>query len=221
VVVNRQSVCHTGRLSRSGTHLACNREQKFVIRREVDGSSMMNRSEDATRPDGVVRLAALSDIHYGKNSQGSLQPLFAEIGRQADALIICGDLTDYGLPDEAHILGKDLTSSLRIPVVAVLGNHDFESGRQEEVCEILNSYDVTVLDGDSCEVHGIGIAGIKGFAGGFGRGALGFWGEPAIKAFVQESLNEALKLESALARLRTPQKIAVIHYAPIQGTVEG
>jgi Icc-related predicted phosphoesterase len=178
----------------------------------------------ATRGNGsqdVVRIAALSDVHYGKAAAGSLVPLFHEIGRQADVLIICGDLTDYGLPEEAHILAKDLTSTLRIPIVTVLGNHDFESGRQEEVCDVLESYGIQVLDGDSFEVHGIGIAGIKGFAGGFGRGALGYWGEPAIKAFVQESLNEALKLESALARLRTPQRVAVLHYAPIQATVEG
>lgn len=175
------------------------------------------RATDAT----TVRVAALSDIHYGKASQGSLAPLFAEIGRQADLLLLCGDLTDYGLPEEAQLLVRDLSASVRIPIVAVLGNHDYESGRQAEVCDVLEDAGIRLLDGDSVEVHGIGIAGTKGFAGGFGRGALGFWGEPAIKAFVQEAINESLKLESALARLRTEHRIAILHYAPVQSTVEG
>jgi len=173
------------------------------------------------RQPGTLRLAALSDIHYGKSSQGSLQPLFAEIARQADIVVLCGDLTDYGLPEEARMLVKDLAATINLPIVTVLGNHDFESGRQEEVCDVLESAGIHVLDGDSCEIHGVGFAGVKGFAGGFGRGALGFWGEPAIKQFVQESINEALKLESALARLRTEHRIAILHYAPIQATVEG
>src|SRR5205823_9272345 len=80
---------------------------------------------------------------------------------------------------------------------------------------------VVLLDGESCEIDGIGFAGAKGFAGGFGRGTLGGWGEPAVKRFVQEALDETLKLESALARLRTPRRIAVLHYAPIRETVEG
>jgi Icc-related predicted phosphoesterase len=78
-----------------------------------------------------------------------------------------------------------------------------------------------VLDGDTCEIQGVGFAGVKGFAGGFGRRALGPWGEPIIKQFVHEAVNEALKLESALARLRTDKKIVILHYAPIEATVEG
>jgi Icc-related predicted phosphoesterase len=171
--------------------------------------------------DRLVRVAAIADLHYSRASQGTLQPLFAQIASQADLVLICGDLTDYGLREEAEVLARDLQPALRIPVVAVLGNHDYESGTPEVVCEVLRDAGVTVLDGDSCEVHGIGIAGVKGFAGGFGRGALGFWGEPAIKAFVQEALDEALKLESALARLRTEHRIAMLHYAPIRETVEG
>ena len=152
----------------------------------------------------LVRLAAVGDIHCDKTSEGALQPLFAQASELADALILCGDLTDYGLPEEAHILAKELTAAAKIPVVAVLGNHDYESGKQDEVRQILTAAGVTLLDGDSCEVQGVGFAGVKGFAGGFGRGTLGFWGEAVIKHFVQEALDEALKLESALARLRTP-----------------
>ena len=168
----------------------------------------------------VVRVAAVGDLHCTKTAQGTLQPLFARIAESADVLLLAGDLTDYGLPEEARVLARELTA-VHIPVAAVLGNHDVESGKQDEVCSILSDVGVTMLDGDSCEMHGIGIAGIKGFGGGFGRRALGPWGEPIIKQFVHEAVSEALKLESALARLRTPALIALLHYAPVQDTVEG
>lgn len=168
----------------------------------------------------VVRLAAVADIHCGKQSQGALQPLFAQIQEQADVVALCGDLTDYGLPEEAQVLVREM-SGLKIPVVAVLGNHDFESGKQEEIAQVLRDAGVDVLDGGSCEVHGVGFAGTKGFAGGFGSRTLGLWGEDATKTFVREALNEALKLETALARLRTSHRIALLHYSPIKETVEG
>ena len=169
----------------------------------------------------LVRIAAVSDVHYAKTSQGSLAPLFATIAEQADILVIPGDLTDYGLVDEARALVKDLNTSVRIPIVAVLGNHDYESDQVDDLKEIFTSAGVHLLDGDAVELLGVGFAGIKGFAGGFGRGALGPWGEHSIKAFVQETVQEALKLESALARLTTEHKVAVLHYAPIRETVEG
>lgn len=170
----------------------------------------------------VVRIAAVGDLHYGRSAaQGSLQPLFAQITESADVLVLCGDLTDYGLPEEARALAREMTSTLKIPAVTVLGNHDFESGQQEEIKKILGDAGVVVLDGDSTEVQGIGFAGVKGFCGGFGRRALGPWGEEVIKKFVHEAVDEALKLESALARLRTNRLIAVLHYSPIQDTVEG
>ena len=169
----------------------------------------------------TIRIATLADIHYAKTSQGMLQSLFGQINEHGDILVIAGDLTDYGLPEEARVLARDLTTSVTIPVVAVLGNHDYESGEQAEVRRILVDVGVHMLDGDSVEILGVGFAGVKGFAGGFGRGALGPWGEPVIKQFVQEALNEALKLESALARLKTKHRIAVLHYAPVRDTVEG
>lgn len=174
-----------------------------------------------TARQGPVRIAALSDVHCGVGSQGAYQELFGEINAKADILVICGDLTDYGLPEEARILAKELTSAIRIPVVGVLGNHDFESGKQDEICRILADIGVKLLDGESHEVLGVGFAGVKGFAGGFGRGALGPWGEKIIKDFVHEAVNEALKLETALARLRTTQRVAVLHYSPIAATVAG
>jgi Icc-related predicted phosphoesterase len=169
----------------------------------------------------TVRLAAAGDLHCTKSSQGALQSLFAQVAGQADVLLLCGDLTDYGLPEEAHILARELSASVKIPVIAVLGNHDFHSDKQDEIKHILADMGTTVLDGDACEVHGVGFAGVKGFVGGFGRGTLAPWGEPAIRHFVHEAIEEALKLEGALARLRTENRIALLHYAPIQATVEG
>ena len=169
----------------------------------------------------LVRVAALGDIHCTRNSQGVFQPLFTQISSSAEVLVLCGDLTDYGLPEEAHVLARELTTSVTIPVLAVLGNHDYESGRQDEVAQILADAGVIMLDGDAAEVYGVGFAGAKGFAGGFGQGTLAPWGEEVIKLFVQEALNEALKLERALSRLRTVYRVVILHYAPIAGTVQG
>src|SRR5712691_2058759 len=168
-----------------------------------------------------LRIAAMGDLHVSKNSQGGFQQLFSQISGDADVLLLCGDFTDYGLPDEARVLARELTAAMKIPVVAVLGNHDYEGGKPQEIREILTGAGVTVLDGEATEVRGVGFAGVKGFAGGFGRGALGPWGEHAIKAFVQEAVDEALKLEAALARLRTQKRIALLHYSPVRATVEG
>ena len=168
-----------------------------------------------------LRIAAVADIHVKKTSAGMLQPLFASVNESADVLLLCGDLTDFGTVEEGKILAKEITSALRIPALAVLGNHDVESGAEHELVDILGDAGVVVLDGTSHEIHGVGFAGVKGFAGGFGRRALGAWGEKIIKDFVHEAINEALKLEAALARLRTPQKIGVLHYSPIQATVNG
>jgi Icc-related predicted phosphoesterase len=173
-------------------------------------------------PKDVVRIAAIADLHYSRAAaQGTLQPLFAQIADAADILVICGDLTDYGLPEEARALAREFTSTAKLPIVAVLGNHDFESDQQEEIRTILKDAGVVTLDGDTTEIHGIGFAGIKGFCGGFGRRALGPWGEETIKKFVHAAVDEALKLETALARLRSDHLIALLHYSPIEGTVEG
>ena len=171
--------------------------------------------------NGTVRLAAMSDIHVSKTGQGALASIFAQVSERADLLAMCGDLTDYGLPEEARVLARDIGTALRVPCVTVLGNHDYEAGKQDEVRQILTDAGVTVLDGDSCELQGIGFAGVKGFCGGFGRGALGPWGEEIIKSFVREAVNEAFKLESALARLRTAHRVALLHYSPVRSTVEG
>jgi Icc-related predicted phosphoesterase len=168
----------------------------------------------------IVRFAAIGDLHVTKESAGTLRAWFAQASAEADALLLCGDLTDYGTAEEAQVLADEL-AVVKVPVVAVLGNHDYESGTPEVVRDTLTHAGVRVLDGEVCEVEGVGIAGAKGFAGGFGRGSLGAWGEPAIKLFVQEALNEAMKLEAALAKLRMPRRIALLHYSPVVGTVQG
>jgi len=174
-----------------------------------------------TKQPGTVRIAALGDIHLGgRGLEPSLQLLFNQVSEQADILALCGDITDRGDPEEARQMAKAL-STVGVPIVAVLGNHDYECGKVAEVTRILCDVGVRVLDGDAHEVLGIGFAGVKGFAGGFGRGALGPWGESLIKQFVREAVDEALKLETALSRLRTPRKVALLHYAPIAATVEG
>src|SRR5437763_903149 len=130
----------------------------------------------------TTRIAALGDIHCTRTSQGAFQSLFSQVNQIADVLILCGDLTDYGLPEEAHVLAKELVA-LKVPVLGVLGNHDFESGKQREVRDILCDTGMLMLDGEAQEVAGVGFAGIKGFGGGFGRAALAPWGEEVIKKF--------------------------------------
>ena len=173
-------------------------------------------------PKDIVRVAAVGDLHHGKTSApGSLHALFSQINDSADILALCGDLTDYGLAEEARAFVKEVIPTVKIPIVAVLGNHDFESNQQQEIAQILKDAGIVCLDGETTEIHGVGFAGVKGFCGGFGRRALGPWGEEIIKKFVHEAVDEALKLESALARLRNDHLVALLHYAPIQATVEG
>ncbi len=168
----------------------------------------------------IIRIAAMADVHYKKIPTESFESVYALVSQQADILLLCGDLTDLGLPEEAEIVVREL-AAVKVPIVAVLGNHDYESGRESEVREILLRAGVKLLDGEAIEVLGVGFAGAKGFCGGFGTRMLEPWGERVIKNFVKEAIDETLKLESALARLRTQRKIAVLHYAPIQATIEG
>jgi len=169
---------------------------------------------------GSVRVAAVGDLHCTKGSLGAFQTLFSRIGESADVLVLCGDLTDRGLADEARVLAKEL-QAVKMPKIAVLGNHDFESDAAADVVEILAHAEVTILDGTALELSGVGFAGVKGFAGGFGERALQAWGEEPIKTFVRAAVDEALKLESALARLRTLGRVVLLHYAPVLDTVDG
>ena len=167
-----------------------------------------------------LRIAAVGDLHFDGTRSGTLREMFADVQRHADVLALCGDMTTHGQPEQMTAFVNELTG-VRIPVVAVLGNHDYEGSQQEACTTILTDAGVRVLDGTSTVIEGVGFAGTKGFAGGFGRGALGPFGEQLIKDFVNAALEEALKLEKALHELRAQTKVVLLHYAPIVGTVIG
>ena len=186
---------------------------------------MENQSQqNPTEKNGVVRVAAVGDIHVRETDKGKWVEYFKDVSRNADVLVISGDLTDTGDEVEAQILAEEL-KSCSIPVVAVLGNHDYEKGRHKLIRKILQTDNVHVLDGEAIVIKGIGFAGIKGFGGGFDNHMLSMFGEGAMKAFVQEAVDEALHLDRALARIEQEhdqiKKIAVLHYSPVKETVEG
>ncbi|TIX35570.1 MAG: metallophosphoesterase, partial [Mesorhizobium sp.] len=146
--------------------------------------------------------------------------LFGEMSREAQVLVLTGDLTNLGKPREAEILAEELRACT-IPVVAVLGNHDYESGAVDQVTDILRQAGIHLLDGEATEIHEVGFVGVKGFVGGFGSRMLGSFGEPAIKSMVAESVNEAMRLENAMRQVRAKRTLVVLHYAPVVETVEG
>jgi Icc-related predicted phosphoesterase len=167
-----------------------------------------------------VRVAAVGDIHVREADAGHFRDLWADISERADVLVLCGDLTNRGLPREAEVLAEDLRSC-RVPVLGVLGNHDFECGHEKDVADMLCQAGVMLLEDEPREVLGVGFAGVKGYCGGFDAHMLAPFGEPCIKAFVRETVDETLRLESALLRLRTEHKVAVLHYSPVRDTVMG
>ena len=167
-----------------------------------------------------IRLAAIGDLHVTEASEHRYRDLFAEISDAADVLALCGDLTNFGKVREAEILAEDLRTCT-IPVVGVLGNHDYECGQADEVARILHGAGMTLLGEQAVIVQGVGFAGVKGFLGGFGRGELGAFGEAPIKAFVDAALDEARKLENALRSLKTERNVAVLHYSPVADTLAG
>src|SRR5262245_48897052 len=167
-----------------------------------------------------MRVAATADLHFTPQSYDRVREAMQRVRDEADVLIVAGDLTNYGKPEEMTSLLNALVR-LRIPIVAVLGNHDYDSGLEGELIKMMTTEGIKVLDGSSYERDGVGFAGTKGFYGGYGRGALTAFGEPEVKAFVQAGLNEAMKLEKALSQLRAEKRIVVTHYAPVRDTVEG
>ena len=169
----------------------------------------------------IQRIAAVADLHHTAHADSTpLRALLDQVAEQADVLLLCGDLTDHGRIDEAKSLAQHLALA-RTPVLGVLGNHDHENAAADEIGALLRDVGVTVLDGEVCVLGDVGFAGVKGFGGGFGRRVLAAWGEPAIKAFVQTVMDETMKLETALVRLDTPHRVVLLHYAPIEATVEG
>lgn len=170
----------------------------------------------------TIRIAAVGDIHVKENEKGKWKDYFGNISNYADVLLLCGDLTDTGRKEEAQTLVREL-ETCSIPVLAVLGNHDYESGTDGEVKEVLKDA-LQLLDGNSVVVKGVGFAGVKGFAGGFNRYRMPAYGEEINKVFVQEVINEAFKLDMALQALEEQnisKKVAVLHYAPIEDTLIG
>lgn len=173
------------------------------------------------RTPGRLRIAAVGDIHVREDADdGRLRDLFAEVSRDADVLVLAGDLTDTGTVPQATRLAESMRQ-LAIPAIAVLGNHDYECGKVDEVRTILAQGGLKLLEGSHVEIGGVGFVGVKGFGGGFGRRMLGSFGEPAIKSFVAEAVDEALRLENAMRQVKTPKSVVVLHYAPVQETVEG
>jgi Icc-related predicted phosphoesterase len=171
-----------------------------------------------------TRIAAVGDIHVRETDKGKWVEYFKEVSKQADILLICGDLTDTGDEGEAQVLSEELRSCT-VPVVAVLGNHDFEKGRHKLIRQIVQRENIHILDGEAIVIGDVGFAGVKGFGGGFDNHLLSMFGEGAMKAFVQEAVDEALRLDRALARLdaeyAVTKKIAILHYSPIKETVIG
>ncbi len=185
------------------------------------GGSAVAGGERRRRGDLCVRIAAVGDFHCGVEDVGVYREQFARVNTEADVLVLAGDLTHRGLPAELKVVVGEL-SDVKVPIVAVLGNHDHESGHAAEAEAILRGRGVHLLDGSEYQLNEhVGFAGVKGFMGGFGRGMLTAFGETETKTFVGAAIGEVHKLEMALRRLPTPVRVAVLHYAPIAATVAG
>jgi Icc-related predicted phosphoesterase len=167
-----------------------------------------------------MRIAATADLHFTGSRHSALLDQLGRVREAADVLVVAGDLTNFGRPEEMEPLLNVVVRS-RIPTIVVLGNHDYESGKQSELVRMMAAAGIKVLDGTAYERDGVGFAGTKGFPGGFGRGVLTAFGEPEVKQFVQAAIDEALKLERAMAQLRTKRRVVVLHYSPIAATVQG
>jgi Icc-related predicted phosphoesterase len=191
----------------------------------TDGIDRTNGAERRAggdrRREGRVRLAAVGDFHCGEDDVGAYRDQFARANDVADALILAGDLTRRGFANEFKVCVGEL-ADVKIPIIAVLGNHDYEAGQQGEGTKILRDRGVHVLCGDAFQIdHRVGFAGVKGFLGGFGRGLLTSFGEPETKAIVKTALDEVHNLELAMRKVTNPVRVAVMHYAPIVATVQG
>jgi Icc-related predicted phosphoesterase len=193
-------------------------------RNETGSDRERRRDGDRRRGDRrrqTVQIAAVGDFHCGEDDAGVYRAQFARANDEADVLLLAGDLTRWGTPAEMRVAVGEL-ADVEVPVVAVFGNHDYESAQTDDACTILRERGVHLLDGDIFELNeSVGIAGAKGFIGGFGKHTLTAFGEAETKAFVNASHEEVKKLELALRRLSTPIRIALLHYAPVVDTVRG
>ncbi|MFJ3583597.1 metallophosphoesterase [Streptomyces sp. NPDC090127] len=175
----------------------------------------------------MVRVAAVGDIHFGPDCRGLLRPAFETLPECADVLLLAGDLTRHGTLAEAEVVAEEV-SGLGVPVVAVLGNHDYHSEQEAGVSRILAEADVSVLEGDSVQLtvagHKVGIAGVKGFCGGFAGRSAGEFGEPEMKTFVRTARQGASGLGRALGELTADGcevRIALTHFSPVPDTLAG
>src|SRR5882762_9377350 len=167
-----------------------------------------------------MRIAATADLHFSPERYAKLKDQLERVRDEADIFVLAGDLTNYGQPSEMEPLLNVLVR-LRLPTIAVLGNHDYESGQEQELMKMMSAGGIKVLDGSAYERDGVGFAGTKGFVGGFGRGVLTAFGEREVKDFVRASIDEALKLERGMSQLRAKKRVVVLHYSPIVDTVQG
>lgn len=183
---------------------------------------MSKRRDEADRQheERRLRIAAVGDVHFDASTTGALRDLFTEVNREADVLTLLGDLTTHGRPEQVEAFIAEL-KGVDIPVLTVLGNHDYEGDAAPIITQMLTDRGVHVLDGSGVIVQGVGFAGTKGFAGGFGRGALAPFGESLMKEFAREAIDESLKLENALRNLTSETRVVLLHYAPVEDTVRG
>lgn len=172
----------------------------------------------------MIRIAAVADLHFGRESAGTYRPHLEGIEERADVLLVAGDLTRVGDPAEAAILADELRD-LPVPIVAVLGNHDFHMGRADDVVKELGAAGVRVLEGDRFvledESQRLAVVGVKGFGGGFAGACGSEFGEPEMKAFVAHTRATADRLAAGLAETEADVRVALMHYAPIAETLHG
>jgi Icc-related predicted phosphoesterase len=173
----------------------------------------------------MVRVAAAGDIHASQAARERVRRAFSEVEPRADLVLLAGDLTTTGLPDEAQVLA-DACAGLSIPVFAVVGNHDCHAGRHEELVATLEAGGIQVLDGaaKTCTAGGIevGIVGTKGFVGGFAGAMLPDFGEPILREVYAETTRDAEAIADGLIHIvHCDVKIVLLHYAPVAATLEG
>lgn len=173
----------------------------------------------------MIRVAAVGDVHVGEDNYGQLRPYLTKLADQADVLLLAGDLTRHGTPAEGRLVAEEF-KGLSVPVIAVLGNHDYHSDAQDEITAMLSDAGVRVLECSSAVLScaggsTLGVAGSKGFGGGFAGKAATAFGEPEIKAFVTHTQRMAAQLREQLEELETDYRVALTHYSPVKDTLAG